>query len=101
MSRRQAAHRRELDRREHARRQKPAQEPQAAKLPAPPETWQEHCFEHRELVKLVASNDDVAVYFDDAMPRRGIAWMVPFVTKAWQYTKKTYGTLRPGSSSLS
>ena len=70
-------------------------QPQAPKLPAPPETWQEHCFDHRELVKLVASNDDVALYFDDAMPRRGIAWMVPFVTKAWQYTKKTYGTFGP------
>ena len=75
--------------------QKPAPGPQAPKLSAPPETWQEHCFEHRELVKLVASNDDVALYFDDAMPRRGIAWMVPFVTKAWQYTKKTYGTFGP------
>jgi hypothetical protein len=74
---------------------KPETESQAPKLPAPPETWQEHCSDHRELVKLVASNDDVALYFDDAMPRRGIAWMVPFVTRAWQYTKKTYGTFGP------
>jgi hypothetical protein len=74
---------------------KPALEPNAEKLPPLPETWQEHWSEHRDLVKLVASNEDVAIYFDDAMPRRGIAWMVPFVTKAWQYTKKTYGNFGP------
>ncbi len=74
---------------------KPESEPEAEKLPPPPETWQEHWSEHHDLVKLVASNDDVAIYFDDAMPRRGIAWMVPFVTKAWQYTKKTYGNFGP------
>lgn len=71
------------------------QEAKVEKLPALPETWQEHWFEHKDLVRLVASNEDVAIYFDDAMPRRGIAWMVPFVTKAWQYTKKTYGSFGP------
>ena len=70
-------------------------DPRAPKLPEPPATWHEHCFEHRELVKLVASNNDVAIYFDDAMPRRGDAWIVPFLTKAWQYTKKTYGNFGP------
>jgi hypothetical protein len=75
--------------------QKSEPEPQAAKLPAPPETWQEHWSKHDHLLKLVAWNDDAVMYFDDAMPRRGIAWMVPFVTSAWQYTKKTYGKFGP------
>lgn len=78
-----------------ASKQKQAPDSKTVKLAAPPATWKEHCLEHRELLKLVESNDDVAIYFDDAMPRRGIAWMVPFVTKAWQYTKKTYGSFGP------
>ena len=94
-SRRPAAERRKRDRTGPPRPKNAAPAAKAANLPAPPATWQEHCFEHRELVKLVASNDDVAIYFDDAMPRRGIAWMVPFVTKRWRYTKKTYGNFGP------
>jgi len=39
------------------------------KLPAPPETWQEHWFEHNQLVKRVYYNDEVAMYYDDDMPR--------------------------------
>jgi hypothetical protein len=66
-----------------------------SKLPPPPASWKEHWFEHNQLVKLVASNEDLAIYFDDDMPRQGIAWIVPFVTKAWRYTKKTYGDFGP------
>jgi hypothetical protein len=75
--------------------QRPSPGSKQGKSPTPPETWQEHWFEHKQLLKLVASNDDVAIYFDDDMPRKGIAWIVPFVTKAWQYTKKTYGSFGP------
>ncbi len=61
----------------------------------PPRTWQEHWFEHKQLVKLVASDDDVALYFDDDVPRKGTEWILPFVTKMWRYTKKTYGSFGP------
>jgi hypothetical protein len=61
----------------------------------PPRTWKEHWFEHKQVVKLVASNEDVAIYFDDDMPRDVLKWIVPFLTKAWRYTKKTYGTFGP------
>ena len=61
----------------------------------PPETWREHWFEHRQVVKLVAFNDEVAIYFDDDMPREALKWIEPFLTKAWPYTKKTYGTFGP------
>ena len=63
-----------------------------AKAAAPPRVWKEHWFEHKQAMKLVEYNDDVAIYFDDAVPRdEGIAWLTPFMTKAWKYTKKTYG----------
>ncbi len=70
--------------------------PQAeTKSAEPPRTWQEHWFEHRQLVKLVATNDEVAIYFDDDMPRDALKWIEPFLTKAWRYTKKTYGSFGP------
>jgi hypothetical protein len=58
------------------------------RLPAPPATWQEHWFEHVQNLKLVAYNDDVAIYFDD--DTRGGDWIFPFMTRLWRYTKQTY-----------
>jgi hypothetical protein len=37
----------------------------------------------------------VAIYFDDNMPRDGMEWLLPFLTRAWQYTKKAYGEFGP------
>jgi hypothetical protein len=62
------------------------------KIAAPQRTWKEHWFEHDRVVKLVNFNDEVAVYFDDGVPRDEVtAWILPFMTRAWQYTKATYG----------
>jgi hypothetical protein len=66
-----------------------------AKSAEPPKTWKEHWFEHEQLVKLVAFNEEVAIYFDDDMPRPAMKWIEPFLTKAWRYTKKTYGSFGP------
>ncbi len=71
---------------------KSAKSARKAKIAAPPRTWKEHWFEHDQVVKLVNFNDEVAVYFDDDVPRDEItAWVVPFMTRAWRYTKATYG----------
>jgi hypothetical protein len=43
-----------------------------AHLLGPPRTWKQHWFEHDRVIKLVSSNDDVAVYFDDDVPRGGL-----------------------------
>ncbi|MDQ3815766.1 MAG: basic secretory family protein [Armatimonadota bacterium] len=61
----------------------------------PPETWQEHWFEHRQLLKRVEHNEDVAIYFDDDVQRPGTEWLAPFMTKLWRYTKTTYGSFGP------
>jgi len=58
------------------------------RLPAPPSMWQEHWFEHVQNLRLVAWNDDVAIYFDD--DTQGADWIFPFMTKLWRYTKATY-----------
>jgi hypothetical protein len=60
-------------------------------LPPPEERWKEHWFEHDQNVELVAYNDDVAIYFDDGVDRTVTAWMLPFLTEVWQYTRRTYG----------
>jgi hypothetical protein len=60
-------------------------------LPAPPETIQEHWFEHNLLVRLVRFNDDAAIYFDDDVDRAQADWILDFVTRTWRYYKQTYG----------
>ncbi|QEH37148.1 Plant Basic Secretory Protein [Aquisphaera giovannonii] len=62
----------------------------------PRPTWKEHWFEHDQLVKLVEATDDVAVYFDDDVPRdESTRWIVPLLSKVWKYSKQTYGDLGP------
>jgi hypothetical protein len=65
--------------------------PDATPLAPPPDTWQEHWFEHVQLLELVDYNDDVAIYFDDDVTREGTEWLLPFMTQVWRYTKDTYG----------
>lgn len=62
----------------------------------PPQTWKEHWFEHDRLMKRVASNEEVAVYFDEDVPAQSADWLVPFLTKLWRYTKAAYGPFPAG-----
>jgi hypothetical protein len=56
-----------------------------------PAKWQEHWFEHHELLSLVSSNSSVNMYYDDATPRT-ITWMMDDMTRVWDYTKALYGS---------
>src|SRR4051812_28323889 len=56
----------------------------------PPFTWQEHWFEHKQLVKRVYYDDNVAVYYDDAVDKN-ITWPARKMEDIWKYVKKTYG----------
>jgi hypothetical protein len=60
-------------------------------LPSPPETIQEHWFEHNLLVRLVRFNDDAAIYFDDDVDRAQADWILNFTARTWRYYKQTYG----------
>jgi hypothetical protein len=73
----------------------PASEADAANLAPPPRTWQEHWFEHNQLLELVGYNDQVAMYFDDDVNRNGTEWILPFMTELVKYTEATYGDLGP------
>lgn len=57
----------------------------------PPLTWQEHWFEHKQLVKRIYYDDNVAVYYDDAVDKN-ITWPARKMEDIWKYVKKTYGT---------
>ena len=63
-----------------------------AKKAVPPETWQEHWFDHEQLLHRVATKGDVALYFDKDVPMSEADWMMPFLSDLWRYTKKTYGS---------
>jgi hypothetical protein len=63
---------------------------------ATPLTWQEHWFEHNQLLDLVASDDAVAMYYDKDIDRAQAAALLPYVSKIWKYTIATYGSMGPG-----
>lgn len=56
----------------------------------PPPTWQEHWFEHNQVVKRVFVDNDLAVYYDDDVDR-SITWLFKFTGDVWRYTKQVYG----------
>jgi hypothetical protein len=63
---------------------------------ATPATWQEHWFEHDQLLSLVASDDAVALYYDKDVDPTQAAAIFPYVSKIAHYTAATYGALGPG-----
>jgi len=60
-------------------------------LQAPPPTWQEHWFEHAQLLRKVFNDDDVAVYFDNDVDP-SITWPNQFLGDVFRYTKQVYGS---------
>ncbi|WP_240670978.1 hypothetical protein [Lacibacter luteus] len=56
----------------------------------PPSTWQEHWFDHAQLVSRVYYDTSLVVYFDNDV-QKSITWPNTFVKEVWQYTRKTYG----------
>jgi hypothetical protein len=60
---------------------------------APPETWQEHWFEHDQLLTLAGYDDCVAVYVDAEMDPADTTRLQDFVSRAWEYNLQNYGAL--------
>ena len=61
----------------------------------PPETWQEHWFEHDRNVQRVFYDDCAAIYFDEDVDREQAKWLYDFVGDVWAYSLKTYGNMGP------
>ena len=58
---------------------------------SPPETWQEHWFDHRQLLQLYYSDDDCAIYLDRDVRRDEVRWLPGYIGAVWRYSKATYG----------
>src|SRR3974390_1039776 len=57
----------------------------------PPATWQEHWFDHRQLLRLYHSDEHCAIYLDPDVRRAEVGWLPRFIHVTWQYSKATYG----------
>lgn len=68
----------------------PGTTPRAA-LADPPTTWQEHWFEHNQLLQRKYFDTSVAVYYDNDV-NTSITWPFSYLGQAWNYTKHTYGS---------
>ncbi|HXI55466.1 MAG TPA: hypothetical protein VNO55_05375 [Polyangia bacterium] len=63
---------------------------------ATPLVWEEHWFEHNQLLDLVASDDAVALYYDRDIDRAQTTAFLPYVSTLWKYTIATYGPIGAG-----
>src|SRR6266404_364820 len=54
-----------------------------------PSTWQEHWFEHVQLIKKVDSDENFVLYFDNDMDPVSARWISPYLSALWKYTKAT------------
>ncbi len=61
----------------------------------PPRGWQEHWFEHDQLLHLAGATGHVALYLDPDGHDDVARWLLPYLDDAWQYTKQTYGEFGP------
>ena len=48
-------------------------------LADPPATWQEHWFDHRQLLRLYHSDEHCAIYLDPDVRRPEVRWLPPFI----------------------
>jgi hypothetical protein len=63
---------------------------------ATPLTWQEHWFEHDQLLTLADSDDATALYYDKDVDVTQASAIFPYVSMIAHYTSTTYGPLGPG-----
>jgi hypothetical protein len=57
----------------------------------PPARWQEHWFDHRQLLELYRDDDHCAVYLDADVRRGEVLWVPGYISRSWAYSKATYG----------
>lgn len=63
---------------------------QTAVAQTPPTTWQEHWFEHNQLLNRQFYDNDVAVYYDNDVST-SITWPYTYMGDVWRYVKNVYG----------
>src|SRR6202451_1733806 len=58
---------------------------------SPPDVWQEHWFDHRQLLQLYYDDDYCAIYLDRDVRRGEVGWLPGYIGAVWRYSKATYG----------
>jgi len=58
-------------------------------------TWQEHWFEHNQLLSRVYLDNDLALYYDNDVSHSTIPYISRFLSNAWRYVKNNYGSFGP------
>src|ERR1700746_2146933 len=53
-------------------------------LADPPATWQEHWFDHRQLLRLFHSDEHCAIYVDPDVRLAEVRWLPRFINVTWQ-----------------
>jgi len=64
---------------------------QCLRAQTPPSTWQEHWFEHNQLLTLKFYDNDVAVYYDNDVSS-SVTWPYTYMGDVWRYVKSVYGS---------
>ena len=57
-------------------------ESERERQPDPPASWQEHWFDHRQLLELYYSDNDCAIYLDPDVRRRQVRWLPQYIGQA-------------------
>jgi hypothetical protein len=70
----------------------------AVQPPAPAGPWMEHWFEHNQFLNVVDEDENIVLYFDDAVNLASKTWLSPYLSRLWAYAKATYGA--PGDPRL-
>jgi hypothetical protein len=64
---------------------------QGQRADSPPGTWQEHWFDHRQLLRLYYDDGDCAIYLDPDVRRAEVRWLPRYINQVWRYSKAAYG----------
>ncbi|MBO9204967.1 MULTISPECIES: T9SS type A sorting domain-containing protein [Niastella] len=64
---------------------------QTIRAQTPPATWQEHWFEHNQLLNRKFYDNDVAVYYDNDVSS-SVTWPYTYMGDVWRYVKNVYGS---------
>ena len=60
-------------------------------LAGPSATWQEHWFDHRQLLRLYHSDQHCTICVDPDVRRAEVRWLPRHINVTWQYSKATCG----------
>ncbi|CAF1324576.1 unnamed protein product, partial [Rotaria sordida] len=58
-------------------------------------TWKEHWFDHNQLLTRVYYGSDLALYYDSDVDRSTIPYISKYLSDAWRYVKRNYGSFGP------